>query len=58
MPTRTAEFSVREQPGGLGAHTDSILATLGYSAKDIEALKAEKIVLRSDRMLNTDPSDA
>jgi hypothetical protein len=26
--------------------------------KDIEALKAEKIVLRSDRMLNTDPSDA
>ena len=55
---RTAEVSVREQPGGLGAHTDSILATLGYSAKDIETVKAEKIVLRSDRMLNTDPSDA
>ena len=55
---RTAEFTVREQPGGLGAHTDSILATLGYSAPEIEALKAEKIVLRSDRMLNTDPSDA
>ena len=54
---RTAEFAVREQPGGLGAHTDSILATLGYSAQDIEALKAEKIVLRSDRMLNTDPSE-
>jgi crotonobetainyl-CoA:carnitine CoA-transferase CaiB-like acyl-CoA transferase len=54
---RTAEFAVREQPGTLGAHTDSILATLGYSAEQIAALKADKIVLRSDRMLNTDPSD-
>ena len=54
---RTAEFTVREQPGGLGAHTDAILATLGYSAQQIEALKAEKIVLKTDKMLNTDPSD-
>src|SRR3954468_5412400 len=54
---RTAEFAVREQPGGLGAHTDAILANLGYSAQQIDALKAEKIVLRSDKMLNTDPSD-
>ena len=54
---RTAEFAVREQPGSLGAHTDSILAALGYSAAEIDALKAEKVVLRSDRMLNTDPSD-
>jgi crotonobetainyl-CoA:carnitine CoA-transferase CaiB-like acyl-CoA transferase len=54
---RTAEFTVREQPGTLGAHTDAILATLGYTAQQIEALKADKIVLRSDKMLNTDPSD-
>jgi crotonobetainyl-CoA:carnitine CoA-transferase CaiB-like acyl-CoA transferase len=55
---RTTEFAVREQPGTLGEHTDSILATLGYSASDIEGLKSEKVVLRSDRMLNTDPGDA
>jgi len=55
---RTAEFSVREQPGSLGAHTDAILGNLGYSPQQIDALKADKIVLRSDKMLNTDPSDA
>src|SRR5262245_3738897 len=48
----TAEFEVREQPGCLGEHTDSILAALGYSAPEIEKLKAEHVVLRSDRMLN------
>jgi hypothetical protein len=40
--------------GTLGAHTDSILAELEYSAADIEALKSQKVVLRSDRMLNID----
>lgn len=45
---------VREHHGTLGAHTDSILAELGYSAADIEALKSQKVVLRSDRMLNID----
>jgi crotonobetainyl-CoA:carnitine CoA-transferase CaiB-like acyl-CoA transferase len=54
---RTADFTVREQPGTLGAHTDSILANLGYTAQQIDTLKADKIVLRSDKMLNTDPSD-
>lgn len=48
----TDEFEVREQPGCLGAHTDSILAALGYSEQEIEALKSERVVLRSDRMLN------
>jgi crotonobetainyl-CoA:carnitine CoA-transferase CaiB-like acyl-CoA transferase len=51
---RTREFETREQAGTLGAHTDSILAELGYSAADIEALKSQKVVLRSDRMLNID----
>jgi crotonobetainyl-CoA:carnitine CoA-transferase CaiB-like acyl-CoA transferase len=51
---RTADFEVRDQPGTLGEHTDSILATLGYSAGDIQKLKAEKIVLRTDKMLNTE----
>lgn len=50
----TREFDTREPAGTLGAHTDSILAELGYSAADIEALKSEKVVLRSDRMLNID----
>ena len=50
----TRDFEMREQAGTLGAHTDSILAELGYSAADIEALKAQKVVRRSDRMLNTD----
>ena len=51
---RTDDFEVRENPGSLGAHTDSILASLGYSADDIQKLKAEKIVLRSDKTLNTE----
>ena len=54
---RTAAFAVREQPGCLGEHTDSILATLGYSAQEIQNLKSEQIVLRSDRMLNIEPRD-
>jgi len=53
----TAEFEVREQPGCLGEHTDSILAALGYSAPEIEKLKAERVVLRSDRMLNIGPRE-
>lgn len=51
---RTTEFSVRDQPACLGAHTDEILAALGYSPADIAALKADNIVLRSDRMLDED----
>lgn len=54
---RTKEFTVREQPGALGAHTDEILANLGYTGPQIEQLKAEKIVVRTDKLLNTDPSD-
>ena len=48
----TEDFQVRHDPGALGANTDSILAQLGYSAADIESLKSDKIVLRSERMLN------
>ena len=51
---QTADFEVREQPGTLGEHTDAILATLGYSATDIQQLKAEAVVLRSEQMLNTE----
>ena len=40
--------------GGMlaGEHTDAILATLGYSEHEIQMLKSEQVVLRSDRMLN------
>ncbi len=51
---QTDDFEVREQPGALGADTDAILATLGYSAADIQKLKAEDVVLRSEQMLNTE----
>ena len=49
---RTRDFEVRHDPSALGAHTDSILADLGYTPADIERLKSEKVVLRSERMLN------
>ncbi len=52
--SETPDFEVRAQAGSLGAQTDSILADIGYSAAEIDALKAQKVVLRSDRTLNTD----
>lgn len=51
---QTNDFEVREQPGTLGANTDAILATLGYSAADIRQLKTEAVVLKSEQMLNTE----
>ncbi len=48
----TEDFSVRRHPGNLGADTDAILTGLGYSQADIEALKAARVALCSDRMLN------
>ena len=52
---RTEAFDVRHQPAAIGAHTDAILAELGYAPADIDRLKAEKIVLRSERMLTDLP---
>jgi crotonobetainyl-CoA:carnitine CoA-transferase CaiB-like acyl-CoA transferase len=49
---KTADFEVREQPGCLGQHTDAILAALGYSQDEIEQLRSERVVLRSNQMLN------
>ena len=51
----TTDFTVRQQPGALGEHTDAILAGLGYSAQDIEKLKAARVVLKSDKVLNVEP---
>jgi crotonobetainyl-CoA:carnitine CoA-transferase CaiB-like acyl-CoA transferase len=50
----TRDFEVRHQPAFLGEHTDAILGELGYTSADIDGLKAEKVVLRSKRMLNID----
>ena len=50
----TRDFEVREQPSSLGGHTDAILAELGYSGSDIEALKTEQVVKRTNQMLNID----
>jgi len=51
---RSEDFEVRENPGNLGAHTDTILAALGYSAEAIQKLKTDQIVLKSNQMLNTE----
>jgi crotonobetainyl-CoA:carnitine CoA-transferase CaiB-like acyl-CoA transferase len=53
---QSEEFGVRHQPAALGEHTDAILAELGYTPADIERLKGEKVVLRSDRMLTDLPT--
>ena len=54
----TTDFTMRLQPACLGAHTDQILKELGYKNAEIKALKSEKIVRRTDRMLdvNEDPA--
>ena len=48
------EFTIREQPPNLGQQTDDVLRDLGYGPAEIEALKAARIVRRSDRMLKID----
>ncbi len=53
----TRAFEVREQPAPIGGHTDAILSEIGYSAQEIEALKADKVVVRSQRMLTDMPSE-
>jgi crotonobetainyl-CoA:carnitine CoA-transferase CaiB-like acyl-CoA transferase len=53
----TRDFAVREQPAPIGRHTDDILAELGYSPQEIERLKAEKVVVRSERMLTDMPAE-
>ena len=50
----TEDFGVREQPACLGEHTDTILMELGYTGAEIEALKADRVVLKTNQMLNTE----
>ncbi|MCC7082790.1 MAG: CoA transferase [Burkholderiales bacterium] len=56
--SQTQEFEVRDPPGTIGNHTDSILAEAGYSAAEIEALKAEKVVAATARMLTDLPGES
>jgi crotonobetainyl-CoA:carnitine CoA-transferase CaiB-like acyl-CoA transferase len=53
---QTEPVTVRSKPPRLGEHTDSVLAELGYSPEQIEALKAEGAVRRSELMLNIEKS--
>ena len=53
----TRDFAVREQPAPIGRHTDDILAEQGYSAQEIEALKRDQVVVRSERMLTDMPAE-
>ena len=48
----TEDFEAAKQPAFLGEHTDTILASIGYTPAEVAALKAEKVVLRSNKMLN------
>jgi crotonobetainyl-CoA:carnitine CoA-transferase CaiB-like acyl-CoA transferase len=53
----TEDFGVRQQPACLGEHSAAILAELGYSSAEIEALQAQKIVLKTNKMLNIDAAE-
>ena len=53
--SETEEFDVREQPGTIGNDTDRILSEVGYSPAEIEALKAEKVVAKTDTMFTDLP---
>jgi len=55
--SQTEEFNVRQPPSVIGSDTDRILAEAGYSAAEIAAFKAEKVVAATDRMLTDLPSD-
>jgi crotonobetainyl-CoA:carnitine CoA-transferase CaiB-like acyl-CoA transferase len=49
-----SRYVVKLAPPRLGEHTDTILGELGYSDAEIAQLKAKRVVLRSDRMLQID----
>jgi crotonobetainyl-CoA:carnitine CoA-transferase CaiB-like acyl-CoA transferase len=55
--SETEEFDVRQLPGTIGSDTDRILADVGYSAAEIAAFKAEKIVAATDRMFTDLPAE-
>jgi crotonobetainyl-CoA:carnitine CoA-transferase CaiB-like acyl-CoA transferase len=50
----TKRVTIRSGPPRLGEHTDAILTEAGYSAAEIEALKADGVVRRTDQMLQID----
>ncbi|HET7159821.1 MAG TPA: CoA transferase, partial [Burkholderiales bacterium] len=52
--SQSEDFVVRHQAACLGEHTEAILAEIGYTAAEIAALKADKVVLRSNKMLDID----
>jgi crotonobetainyl-CoA:carnitine CoA-transferase CaiB-like acyl-CoA transferase len=53
----TQEFEVRQAPSPSGHDTDEILAEAGYSAAEIAAFKAEKVVAATDRMFTDLPKE-
>jgi len=55
--SETQDFEVREPPGTIGNHTDRILAEIGYSAAEIEAFKAEKVVATTATMFTDLPTE-
>jgi crotonobetainyl-CoA:carnitine CoA-transferase CaiB-like acyl-CoA transferase len=47
-------FELRAQPPNFGQHTDDVLRELGYEPAEIAMLKEEKIVRRTDMLLEID----
>ena len=65
MPLAPTPIELSETPGSyrrpaplLGEHTDEILASLGYSAAEIAALRAEKVVVMSKAFVKEADDDA
>jgi len=50
----TTDFEVRTPPDSLGHHTDEILAGLGYTPGQVQALKTARAVSVSSQILNID----
>lgn len=53
----TEEFGVRQQPSTIGNDTDAILGEAGFTAEEIAAFKAQKVVAATKTLFTDLPTD-